>query len=60
VRPDKGEEPATCPGNRTFDLRILCVDTARSTYLIDNQFWFSIQFRLHQCSSDYGRLAWPL
>ena len=38
VHSDRGEEAATCPSNRTFDLRIFCGDTAHSTYLIDSKF----------------------
>jgi hypothetical protein len=52
VRSDKGEEAATCPSNRTFDLRIFCVDTAHSTYLIDGQFSRHLIFALNHCGSD--------
>lgn len=60
VRSDKGEEAAPCPSNRTFDLRIFCVGTAHSTYLIDGQFSQHSIFALNHCGSEYGRLTWHL
>ena len=58
VRSDKGEEGATCPSNRTFDLRIFCVDTVHSTYLIDGQFSQHLISALNHCGSEHGRLTW--
>lgn len=58
VRSDKGEEEATCPSDRTFDLRIFCVDTVHSTYLIDGQFSQHLISTLNHCGSEHGRLTW--